>query len=138
MDGSVSCFSDPSIDTDHDGMPDTQEALYEFDPFDPLDAALDADEDGMNNLNEILAGTNPREAADLFKVTSFSVSTGNTMAIEWAAVPGRIYNLWKSTNLVSDDWEWIKGPLMAGDEVLSISVTNTAPALFYKVEVEVP
>ena len=46
-------------DSDSDGMPDTWEKHYGFDPFDPSDAALDADHDGVTNLEEYRAGSNP-------------------------------------------------------------------------------
>jgi hypothetical protein len=46
-------------DTDSDGMPDTWEQRYGFDPYDPSDAILDADQDGVTNLEEYQAGSNP-------------------------------------------------------------------------------
>ncbi len=46
-------------DTDNDGMPDSWETKYGFDPYDPSDAALDADQDGITNLGEYKASTNP-------------------------------------------------------------------------------
>ena len=42
-------------------MPDDWETQFEFDPFDPSDAALDADGDGITNLDEFLQGTTPRD-----------------------------------------------------------------------------
>jgi hypothetical protein len=46
-------------DTDNDGMPDTWEERYGFNPYDPSDASLDADQDGVTNLEEYQQGTNP-------------------------------------------------------------------------------
>jgi hypothetical protein len=46
-------------DTDSDGMPDTWEKHYGFDPYDPSDAMQDADHDGVTNLEEYRAGSNP-------------------------------------------------------------------------------
>jgi hypothetical protein len=46
-------------DTDNDGMPDTWEDRYGFNPYDPIDASQDADNDGITNLQEYKDGTNP-------------------------------------------------------------------------------
>jgi hypothetical protein len=52
---------DQDPDDDNDGMSDTLENQYGFDPLDPSDAAEDADSDGVTNLDEILAGTDPTD-----------------------------------------------------------------------------
>jgi len=49
----------PPVDTDKDGMPDTWEVDYGFNPNDPSDAAKDFDKDGATNVQEFVAGTNP-------------------------------------------------------------------------------
>jgi hypothetical protein len=49
----------PCADSDHDGMPDTWEQEYEFDPNNPADASEDGDADGYTNLEEFLNGTDP-------------------------------------------------------------------------------
>lgn len=46
-------------DDDNDGMSDSDEIHYGFNPLDPSDATLDTDNDGVNNLKEIQDGTNP-------------------------------------------------------------------------------
>lgn len=73
----VTPHSDPSIDTDgdgipddedtdddNDGMPDSWEQHYGFNPLDSRDAQLDADSDGKTNLEEYQNGTNPLAADD--------------------------------------------------------------------------
>ncbi len=47
------------MDDDDDGMPDSFEVLYNFDPFDAADAAEDADDDGLTNLEEFEKGSSP-------------------------------------------------------------------------------
>ncbi|GJL66188.1 MAG: hypothetical protein NPIRA05_11590 [Nitrospirales bacterium] len=50
----------PPTDTDQDGMPDSWEHVYAFDPNDASDGVQDADIDGYTNLEEYLNSTNPR------------------------------------------------------------------------------
>ena len=50
---------DVSPDSDFDGMPDSWEILYGFDPYWAGDAGLDFDSDGLENLYEYLNGTLP-------------------------------------------------------------------------------
>lgn len=54
----------PDPDFDNDGMPNTWETQFNFDPFNPADANQDADNDGLTNLQEYLRGTNPRDPND--------------------------------------------------------------------------
>ncbi len=49
----------PYPDADADGMDDTWETRYGFDPADPADGPLDADADGYTNVEEFLNGTRP-------------------------------------------------------------------------------
>jgi len=51
---------DIDTDDDNDGMPDTYELQYGFNPLDASDAAGDADNDGLlTNFEEYQLGTNP-------------------------------------------------------------------------------
>jgi hypothetical protein len=49
----------PCKDLDQDGMSDTWEQKYGFNPDDPSDGSKDADRDGYTNIEEFLNGTNP-------------------------------------------------------------------------------
>lgn len=51
-------------DSDKDGMPDSWETQYGFDPFNANDANEDADNDNATNLEEFNARTNPRNGND--------------------------------------------------------------------------
>ncbi len=56
-----------SVDTDddNDGMPDTYEETYGFDPFNAYDAEGDDDNDGYTNIQEYQAGTSPKDDQDV-------------------------------------------------------------------------
>jgi pectate lyase len=49
----------PPTDSDHDGMPDTWENEYGFNPNDSSDNSQDADDDGYTNIEEYLNNTIP-------------------------------------------------------------------------------
>jgi len=49
----------PCADSDHDGMSNSWEQKYGFNPADPSDGPKDADGDGYTNFEEFLNGTNP-------------------------------------------------------------------------------
>lgn len=49
-------------DQDGDGMQDSWEIYYDFDPLDPADASADSDDDHLTNLQEFQRGTSPRRA----------------------------------------------------------------------------
>lgn len=49
-------------DTDHDGMPDDDEAKNGTNPNDPSDADADADGDGLSNGDEVAGGSNVNSA----------------------------------------------------------------------------
>ncbi len=62
----------PPVDTDKDGMPDTWEVDYGFNPNDASDGAKDFDKDGATNAQEFAAGTNP---VDVTKPVLVSAAT---------------------------------------------------------------
>lgn len=62
-------------DDDNDGMPDTWEVLYGFNPLNAADAGLDPDHDGLSNLDEFRLGSNPLVADYLF---ADGFESGNT------------------------------------------------------------
>ncbi len=52
----------PSVDADHDGLPDDWEVAHGLSPANPADAASDADGDGLTALQEYRLGTDPNLA----------------------------------------------------------------------------
>jgi hypothetical protein len=58
------------LDSDNDGMEDSIEKQYGFNPKNKGDATEDADGDGVNNLDEIRAGTNPKDGSSIPTIES--------------------------------------------------------------------
>jgi hypothetical protein len=86
------------VDTDNDGMPDWWEDQFGFDKTNSADATLDFDNDGASNANEFLAGTQPNNAASLFRIVSFE-REANDIRLTWTTVGGKGYGVQTSGNL---------------------------------------
>jgi hypothetical protein len=87
------------LDADNDGMPNWWEDLYGLNKNSAADAALDTDADGASNLNEFRAGTNPTNAASVFRV-SLAQQGINNVRITWTTVGGKSYRV--QTNVVQN------------------------------------
>jgi hypothetical protein len=61
----------------------------------------DTDGDGMSDYAEFIAGTDPTNALSNLRIIRSYASNG-VMTAQWSAVPGRIYQVQTSTNLL--DW----------------------------------
>ena len=64
-----SSLGEPAADSDGDGMSDSWEESWGFDPNDPSDADQDADGDGDTNLVESQLGTDPTDTTDPFLIS---------------------------------------------------------------------
>jgi hypothetical protein len=81
-------------DTDGDGVPDTWEARYGFNPTNATDAIADADADGLNNRAEYAAGTNPNDISSTLRLrlsktnacfeASFQTASNKTYTIQYS------------------------------------------------------
>ena len=85
------------VDTDLNGLPDWWEQSY-FGHLLGTQASADADGDGASNLAEWIAGTNPTNAASCLRLLTPSVTSSNTLLIQWASVAGKSYSLERATN----------------------------------------
>ena len=74
----------PPVDTDGDGMSDSWEERYGFDPNDPSDATEDPDEDGDDNLTEFTKGTNPIDMTDPTLLSVSNDCSLNTIVLEFS------------------------------------------------------
>ncbi|MBU1695138.1 MAG: prolyl oligopeptidase family serine peptidase, partial [Verrucomicrobia bacterium] len=80
--------ADGGPDSDDDGMPDYWEDAFGLGASDPDDAGLDADGDRSPNLDEYRAGTLPRDATSLFRITYYDEG-----GMGWYGTPGFRYVL---------------------------------------------
>jgi glycosidase len=88
-------------DSDGDGLPDFWENQNSLSPTNSLGAdgaEGDPDGDGFANLEEYLAGTDPRNAASLLRITEL---VGAGRVISWSSVPGRNYQVFATTNVAA-------------------------------------
>ncbi len=111
-----------SADTDNDGLPDAwEQQVVDANPADNIQTIQDVrpgddfDHDGFSNLQEYLAGTSPVDAQSVFALGTPSAGAGQPATLRWHSVEGKLYTVYKSTNL------------KAGFTVLQDNVPATAP-----------
>jgi hypothetical protein len=99
----------------------------------------DPDGDGTLNIDEYIAGTDPLDSNDVFKVAS-TQRGAETFSADFKGKAGRIYTLERSLTLVDGDWTNIAstGPLVA-DGPVNLSDPEAPPGkAFYRVAVSLP
>jgi serine protease AprX len=120
-------------DVNSNGMSDLYEQYYFGSVSTNRTRLTDTDGDGMTDYAEFIAGTDPTNAASNLRILKSYVSNG-VMTVQWSAVPGRIYEVQTSTNLV--DWDPVSLWMQASFSPMTYTWTNAGDkARSFRVEV---
>jgi hypothetical protein len=121
-------------DSDGDGMLDEWEVSH-FEDMDE-DGSGDADSDGSSDLSEFVAGTDPTNALSKLQVETID-GDEPYMVLHWSSVSNRIYSIWGSTNILTNDWWNIDSNIPA---VPPLNIWTVTPSFtdfeFYRIGVE--
>jgi hypothetical protein len=101
--------------------------------------ALDSDNDGMSDTQEQAAGTDPNNASSVLSVKLTSAPAGGGHVVQWASVPGKYYKVLRSTNLMVDPaFTTLTSHIQGLGSVTSFTDTDVtySGSYFYKIEVE--
>lgn len=123
-------------DMDGDGLPNDWEQYYFQNPTNAV-AGSDADADGLDNLSEYIAGTEPKNAASLFSLETSRQPNG-TIQVRWPAQVGRIYDLWQTDNLASNNWLMVERNLPPTSPLNKYIDSTSSNSAFYRVDVRLP
>ncbi|MGC3960535.1 MAG: hypothetical protein QM813_22170 [Verrucomicrobiota bacterium] len=118
------------LDANGNGLPDDWEQFYFTNLTQTADA--DFDGDGASNQTEFLAGTNPTDAASVFRVNSFQHSGGQA-ELRWLNLPARRFEIDFTADLAA--WQTITNPAVRFPAAANAvwGETTNAPARFYRV-----
>ncbi len=154
-------------DANRNGIADLYEKSKEYDMYlkgiegETFDPTKDYDRDGISNYNEYLAGTDPFDTNDFFRisgVTSLTKATDNKeipddlIAISFEANAGRTYIVNETPSIDGEKINWQRGAFrmdlnsaatvdrVTNDKqswsIRTIYLLKNGPARFYRVEME--
>lgn len=135
-DGRVSPVSAPAAgatwgaDENYDGLPDDWQARYwGANPAAWPSGQVDSDGDGVFNLMEFLAGTDPRDAQSVLKLSLSSSPQG--YRLQWNTQPGQVYQVQVADRLGA--WSDYGAPRLAATNADSVAVSGPGSSAFYRV-----
>lgn len=98
----------------------------------PIEETQDSDHDGALDWEEWIAGTDPTQAASVFRITDFRTTPAARWAITFSSVPGKIYRLWGAATLRTGQWRLVGYATSERGELglASITANSTATTLY--------
>ncbi len=128
----------PGADSNADGVPDGWTWQYGLSPAAPDVASGDPDQDGMNTGEEYVADTDPTNSLSRFDIEPSL--RGSTAAASFLSSGDRLYTLFLSTNLAENRWTPVPGQatVPGTGERMSLADSNSIPARFLRVRVQIP
>lgn len=128
--------SETTGDSDFDTLPDK----WEYDYFDNRLAAEqngDDDDDLFFNWQERVAGTDPTDDASKLAMQAVGNRSKTNLVISWQSVDGKLYSVYRRTNLVTGTKEKLAENIAATPPVNSFTNTVTEwERYYYRVEVQ--
>ena len=123
------------LDGDANGSAMVDMGCYEF-----LNPLADSDSDHMKDGDEVIAGTNPADSNDYFRVLKVSHSSPAGTEVFFDSLDSRQYQLFWRSNLLEGVWYPVTTtPQMGAGGIDSLSDTNDeASVRFYRLEVSLP
>jgi hypothetical protein len=130
-----------TTDSDGDGIPDAwMNARFGHNlgqAGDKSRASDDADGDGLTNLQEFRAGTDPKSAASVLRISGVD-KVGTAVRVSFPTVTGKTYRLESRDDLVSGSWNVLTDQVFGTGSTLQITDPSAAGLAkrFYRVVVE--
>jgi hypothetical protein len=128
-----------SADSNGDGIPDGWTHRYGLNPADPTVAAGNPDHDPHTTYQEWIADTDPTNALSYFRIES--ISNLPPVAVRFASSTNRQYSLLSASGLSDvNTFSPVPGQtnITGNGGILTLTDTNAAAALFYRLGVKVP
>lgn len=135
---SAGLVSAQKLDLNHDGNSDVWEALYNASGFEP---DFDSDNDGVPNRLEAIAGTDPRSANSIPKISGYRMTTnqlGVTFHVLMDGARGKRFELQSTSEphgTAPENWTSEGAVVARMSSSVSISSPADRPAKFFRMSI---